>query len=448
MGTGSTASSEGNEDEGLRELVPVLVQQHGGAPEDEGRRLLVDGALLLGRDNPLFAERYPKLSRRHAEISSKADRLRITDLGSRHGTFVGGRRVERAVLEPGQVVEAGDVRFVVTQGPRFFVPTPHPRFAFASYGFSAALDAIHAARSSRQPLVIVGEQGVGKSALADELLEDDAGTPPSSRAWDLSTPQSAFASPGGPLVVDRLDEATEPTQQALLASLREAERTSSSPRVVVLSCVSPAELARKGTLLPALSAYLSAWVVRVPPLRERPEDVLPIVRARLAAFAPASAWEIHPDLFARLARDPWPGNVRALLAETERLYLSATERQLVDLPEPTSSRWRAGSVCKVAADASWLEGPNGARIELGSKRVLRAVLLALVEAHVRRAELLTSRDLAKLAWPGERMLPRAAANRVYVAVTGLRKLGFGAAIENTGEGYRFAAASVEVVPAG
>lgn len=418
---GSTASSD-IDDEHVRPLATVLVQQSGGASVDEGRRILVDDEVILGRDNPLFADRYPKLSRRHAEIAFKNDKLRLVDLGSRHGSFVQGKRVERAVLAEGNFVEVGGVGFVVARAPRSFVPAAHPRFAHASYAFAIAIESIQAAKGSRKPVVIVGEPGTGKSALAEELFQEDDG-----------------------YLVDRLDEANEDAQKALLAALRAAESDATAPRVVVLSCVAPDELARRGTLLPTLHAYLDAWTVRLPPLRERPEDILPIVRAWLDAFAPSERWDVHPKLLATLAMHLWPGNVRTLLTEIERLYLSATDHVLVDHVAPNSSEWRPGSVLKVATDAAWLELPGGVRTELGPRRVLRCVLRSLVDAQVRNAGLLTAPAIAKLAWPGERILPRAAANRVYVAVTSLRKLGFGAAIENTGEGYRFTPGSIDVV---
>jgi hypothetical protein len=438
---GSTASIGGGEGAPAR-LETVLIQQLGGVPSDEGRRILVQGSLLVGRDNPLFAEGYSTLSRRHAELVPERDRFRVTDLGSRHGTFVGGKRVERGVVAHGDLLEVGTVAFVVALAPPLFVPPKHPRLRFASYGFAVALEAVQLARKSRHPLVLVGEAGVGKSALADELAEEPAEG--ALRTWDLSAGVGE-AELAGPLVVDRLDEAGDDAQRALLALLRRREKERTPTRMVVLSCATPKELAQKGRLLPQLLAHLDSWVVSVPALRDRPEDVLPIVRERLRELEPEEPWQIHPKLLARLVGEPWPGNVRALLAEIERLYLSATGAELADRPGPGAiSPWKAGSTRRVASDASWFAAPDGTRVELGARRVLRAVLRALVDAH-RRGAPLGSRDIARLAWPDERMLARAAANRVYVAVTSLRKLGFGASIENTGEGYRFAAGAVEIV---
>lgn len=141
----------------------------------------------------------------------------------------------------------------------------------------------------------------------------------------------------------------------------------------------------------------------------------------------------HPKLLARLLSEPWAGNVRALHAEIERLFLLATDCELAD-PEGGVPSSRGEGVRRVASDASWFGLPDGARINLGARKVLRSVLRALVEAEARGTGLLSARDLANAAWPGERMLSRAAANRVYVAVTSLRRLGFGRSIENTAAG--------------
>ena len=45
--------------------------------------------------------------------------------------------------------------------------------------------------------------------------------------------------------------------------------------------------------------------------------------------------------------------------------------------------------------------------------------------------------LLRRAWPGERVLPRAGANRVYVALATLRKLGLRHTIRRDADGYSF-----------
>ena len=401
----------------------VLVQQLGGAKQDEGRRVLVGQGLAIGRDNPLFSDGYPTLSRRHAELTFEGEALRITDRGSRHGTHVNGRRVERAAVSVGDFIELGGVGFVVTEAPAAFVPPQHPRFAFASHAFASLLDTLAKARTSRRPLVIAGEPGVGKSALAQELGPDH-------------------------VVFDHLDEADTAAQHELLGMLRKAEADPGAPRVVILSCVPPAELSARKQLLDAIFVHIQTWVLRVPPLRERPEDILPIVRAELGQLTPGQHWELHPTLVSSLLAARWPGNVRALQAEVERLRLSASGPCLIGSPSEAGvprEASRTTELTVVASDGSWFQTREGAREDLGGRRVLRAVLCALLDARKRPAGAVSSRDIARLVWRGEKILPRAAANRVYVAVTTLRKLGFGPSIESTGEGYRLAEDEIEVV---
>jgi pSer/pThr/pTyr-binding forkhead associated (FHA) protein len=54
-----------------------------------------------------------EISRKHCRIIREGDTLRIEDLGSSNGTFHNGRRIQEAVLEPGDTVQVGPVSFVV-----------------------------------------------------------------------------------------------------------------------------------------------------------------------------------------------------------------------------------------------------------------------------------------------------------------------------------------------
>jgi pSer/pThr/pTyr-binding forkhead associated (FHA) protein len=54
-----------------------------------------------------------EISRKHCRIIRDDDTLRLEDLGSSNGTFHNGRRIQEAVLEPGDTVQIGPVSFVV-----------------------------------------------------------------------------------------------------------------------------------------------------------------------------------------------------------------------------------------------------------------------------------------------------------------------------------------------
>jgi DNA-binding NtrC family response regulator len=83
---------------------------------------------------------------------------------------------------------------------------------------------------------------------------------------------------------------------------------------------------------------LSGIVLEVPPLRERPEDVVPLVahfltrHARRLGQAPQT---VTPRALELLQRHPWPGNVRELESVIERALILGTGQALdvADLPD-------------------------------------------------------------------------------------------------------------------
>ncbi len=85
---------------------------------DAGRRMpLRNGPVTVGRDDDCDLVLLDEgVSRRHVQVAPGASGLRatVTDLGSVNGTWVDGRRIERATeLSPDQLFEAGDVALAV-----------------------------------------------------------------------------------------------------------------------------------------------------------------------------------------------------------------------------------------------------------------------------------------------------------------------------------------------
>lgn len=109
-------------------------------------------------------------------------------------------------------------------------------------------------------------------------------------------------------------------------------------------------------------------------------------------------------------------------AELLRRHLREPNRELVVDEEVT--RVRVGST------------PS---LPLGSRRALRRILSALIEQHQRRpGEAIAVTELVAAGWPGESLIFEAAANRVYVALSSLRKLGLDGVIERCDGGWRLA----------
>jgi hypothetical protein len=84
----------------------------------------------------------------------------------------------------------------------------------------------------------------------------------------------------------------------------------------------------------------------------------------------------------------------------------------------------------------WFEVDRGPRVDLAGRAVPSAVLWALCERSLDPdARPMTTRELVAAAWPGQRMRPRSGANRLYVVLAELRKLGLRDVIRSGPSGY-------------
>ncbi len=133
---------------------------------------------------------------------------------------------------------------------------------------------------------------------------------------------------------------------------------------------------------------LAVIPIRLPPLRERPEDILPLARHFLARWAgelgrTIAGWS--PEVEAWLLRHPWPGNVRELENLIERAAVLAREEEitLADLliePGPSAAAAVAGGGADGGADEAL---PLQAYLDRAAERRIRG---ALARCQGRRAE--------------------------------------------------------------
>jgi Nif-specific regulatory protein len=78
---------------------------------------------------------------------------------------------------------------------------------------------------------------------------------------------------------------------------------------------------REGTFREDLYYRLNVVEVRVPPLRERPEDIPPLVERFIRELGGGRELVVPPPVMAELRSRPWPGNVRELENCVERAVL-------------------------------------------------------------------------------------------------------------------------------
>jgi tetratricopeptide (TPR) repeat protein len=116
-----------------------------------------------------------------------------------------------------------------------------------------------------------------------------------------------------------------------------------------------------------------------------------------------------------------------------RLCLRLLERSLSALGDDTV---RADHELLFAPEARWCRPPGGAWQDLRDRHAVRRLLVKLVEQQrAAPGRGLSLAELQEAGWPGERILPEAASNRIYVAFNQMRKIGFKPWLKKDGDGY-------------
>ena len=143
---------------------------------------------------------------------------------------------------------------------------------------------------------------------------------------------------GGTLVIDEVAELGLPTQAKLLRALQSGEVQPVGGRTehvdVRLVAATNRDLAadvKAGRFREDLFYRLDVVSIRLPPLRERAEDVEPLARAFARSYAERYGMggvTIEPALLDALRDRPWPGNVRELENTIARLLAVAPDESL------------------------------------------------------------------------------------------------------------------------
>lgn len=148
---------------------------------------------------------------------------------------------------------------------------------------------------------------------------------------------------GGTILLDEVGEISPAMQVKLLRVLQEREvrrvgENRFRPIDVRVLAATNSDLAadiQEGRFRKDLFYRLNVVELHVPPLRERPEDILPLARSLLAEAAVrlrSPVTGLAPALEEQLLRYPWPGNVRELENTMERAAALADRAVLETLP--------------------------------------------------------------------------------------------------------------------
>ncbi|MBI1804793.1 MAG: sigma-54-dependent Fis family transcriptional regulator [Ignavibacteriae bacterium] len=135
----------------------------------------------------------------------------------------------------------------------------------------------------------------------------------------------------GTVFLDEVGEIPPASQVKLLRFLqhREFERVGDSVthkidvRVIAATNRRLSEALEEGSFREDLYYRLNAIRITLPPLRERPEDILLLITHFLKKLSPERDMQISPETLRLLTRYRWPGNVRELENAMERAVLLA-----------------------------------------------------------------------------------------------------------------------------
>ncbi len=269
------------------------------------------------------------VSRLHFELDPQPDGLWVRDLGSRNGTYVNGVKITEARVPAGSVIRVGTTDMTVAYGnpePLAEPPSSSEPATFGSLeGWSAAMREVFATVSnlakSESSIIIEGEPGTGKKALARAIHEassragspfvvvECAGLPDQSQIAE-TLEEALSNAEGGTLVLDAPAELPLAVQRELTPPL-----DAKVFRVIVTTQKDLRRLVNQGAFRENLYFRIAGATVRIPPLRDRRGDLVPLLRRFLGDQASLAT----PQLLADLERLPWMGNVRELQLYAERL---------------------------------------------------------------------------------------------------------------------------------
>jgi DNA-binding NtrC family response regulator len=377
----------------------------------------------------------PKLSRFHARFVRRGAHVVVEDLGSRHGTWLAGQRVERAELALGASVRLADVVIALAHiGPPQGREAPAGSCSRADphawsdgealYLSSRSIELrslLHRVAPASVPVLLQGETGTGKELAAREIhamsgrrgalrVLNCAAIPANLveatlfghergafTGADRARPSIFEEANGGTLLLDEVGELPLSAQAALLRTIetRRVTRVGShreiefDVRIVSATHRDLQGMTERGTFRLDLMHRLCVVAVELSPLRERRDEIAPLARHFLAQQA--GPHTIDPAVLTRLEAYDWPGNVRELCNVIARAAALARGSciELCDLPgalqvSPASSSCGLGP----AAETGPAQGVLKEQLRAVEHEALRRALAQCGGNQRRAAELL------------------------------------------------------------
>jgi formate hydrogenlyase transcriptional activator len=246
----------------------------------------------------------------------------VIDLATRHVNVVQrvaevSRRAHRAARREVLVARSSEMRAVLD---RIALVARHPTTVLVTgeSGTGKELIARELHRQSARahgPLVQLNCAALPETLLDSELFGHERGA---FTGADRAHAGAFERAHGGTLFLDEIGELSPSAQAKLLRVLQEGQvrRVGGERQIDVdVRVIAATHRALQDFVREDLYYRLAVFEIRIPPLRDRPDDIAPLAAElveRLARKLGIDAPQITRDTFARLAAYAWPGNVREL----------------------------------------------------------------------------------------------------------------------------------------
>jgi DNA-binding NtrC family response regulator len=213
-------------------------------------------------------------------------------------------------------------------------------------GKEVVADVIHAwSKRANGPLVKINCAAIPENLLESELFGHEKGAFTGAMQQRIGRFEEAI---DGTIFLDEIGEMSPALQAKLLRITQDGcfrrvgsnKDLETNARILAATNRDLEQEIEAGKFREDLFYRLNVLELNIPPLRERPEDILPLANVFLAEFAPGKA-RLSGATNACLRTYSWPGNVRELRNAMERAAL--VSRGEVILPEHLPNRVRAGA---------------------------------------------------------------------------------------------------------
>jgi two-component system, NtrC family, response regulator HydG len=360
----------------------------------------------------------PLVSRRHAALELGSDAVHIHDLGSTNGTWINRVRIIEGLVQSGDTVQVGGtlMRLDLDGAPQVLPASPHTSFC-KTLGISPEMRRLYPIFERLAqldlPVLIEGETGTGKEALAESLHEAGPRAAGPFMVVDCTAlaanlleaelfghEQGAFTGAtttrtglfqeahGGTLFLDEIGDLEMALQAKLLRAIEKGEVrrvgsnrwTKVDTRIIAATRRDLDGEVQARRFRDDLFFRLAVARVELPPLRRRRGDIAFLARHFWSSLG-GEERALTQDLLQRFEAQDWPGNIRELhnavarhIALGDESLHFATDGPIGHAAEPVN----VAAFARKTADV-------GSPITLGRQEILsafdRAYMNRMLEKH-------------------------------------------------------------------